>query len=193
MDSWLAHAYSGPGKKKTSAALALGDSSDYDRRTLHARRHSSSSAFTWEPSAYLLNAFFLMALEENGLPLRWIDPRSSLQCGPATTVRGNGEPRIAGRTVPNQPLERARLPRLQFVWPALRWRVRIYRIPRGLSLQLSSRARRTALHGSHCTNRLQRAGCGVDAAPPWHHQSARLSGQTHARSENHFDPEHTGT
>lgn len=54
----------------------------------------------WDPSQFLLNAFLLPALEQDTLPLRWIDPRSSMICGPNTTVAVNGEPLIAGAPVP---------------------------------------------------------------------------------------------
>lgn len=60
----------------------------------------NASATGWDASQYLLNAFLLPALEQDTLPLRWIDPRPSLNCGPNTTVHVNGEPLRPGALVP---------------------------------------------------------------------------------------------
>lgn len=54
----------------------------------------------WDASHHLLNAFLVPALEQDTLPLRWIDPRPGLNCGPNTTVHVDGEPLRAGTMVP---------------------------------------------------------------------------------------------
>jgi hypothetical protein len=54
----------------------------------------------WDASHYLLNAFLVPALEQDTLPLRWIDPRPGLNCGPNTTVHVNNEPLRVGTMVP---------------------------------------------------------------------------------------------
>lgn len=59
-----------------------------------------TTAALWDASHYLLNAFLIPALEQDTLPLRWIDPRPGLNCGPDTTVQVNGEPLRAGTMVP---------------------------------------------------------------------------------------------
>ncbi len=59
----------------------------------------------WDPSRFLINAFVVPALEPDQIPLRWIDPRLALHCGPNTTVHVDGKPLQPGRTVPVQPFE----------------------------------------------------------------------------------------
>jgi hypothetical protein len=61
----------------------------------------------WNPEQLLLNAFLVPALEQGAIPLRWIDPRNNLHCGPNAEVRVNGELLRAGALVPNQPFELA--------------------------------------------------------------------------------------
>jgi hypothetical protein len=53
----------------------------------------------------MLNALLVPALDADAVPLRWVDPRSALRCGPNTTVRVNGEPLVAGSLVPEKPFE----------------------------------------------------------------------------------------
>lgn len=59
----------------------------------------------WEPAHFLLNAFLVPALTQDEAPLRWLDPRAQLHCGPDSTVQVNGKPLVAGTAVPVQPFE----------------------------------------------------------------------------------------
>jgi hypothetical protein len=58
-----------------------------------------------EPSRFILNALLVPALDSDAVPLRWVDPRSAMRCGPGTTVRVNHEPLRAGTLVPDLPFE----------------------------------------------------------------------------------------
>lgn len=58
-----------------------------------------------DPSRFVLNALLVPALDGDAVPLRWVDPRPALQCGPDTTVRVNREPLAAGALVPDTPFE----------------------------------------------------------------------------------------
>jgi hypothetical protein len=57
------------------------------------------------PSRFILNALLVPALDADAVPLRWVDPRPALRCGPHTTVRVNREPLLAGALVPDTPFE----------------------------------------------------------------------------------------
>ena len=59
----------------------------------------------FDPSRFILNALLVPALDADAVPLRWVDPRPRLRCGPDTTVRVNHEPLLAGALVPDRPFE----------------------------------------------------------------------------------------
>ena len=56
-------------------------------------------------SRFLLNALLVPALDTEAMPLRWIDPRPALGCGPDSAVRVDGAPLVAGAPVPDAPFE----------------------------------------------------------------------------------------
>lgn len=56
-------------------------------------------------SRFLLNALLVPALDVDAMPLRWVDPRSALGCGPGSAVRVDGAPLVAGALVPDAPFE----------------------------------------------------------------------------------------
>ena len=58
-----------------------------------------------DPYRYMLNALLVTALDSDALPLRWVDPRPILGCGPDTSVRVNQEPLLAGALVPDMAFE----------------------------------------------------------------------------------------
>jgi hypothetical protein len=58
----------------------------------------------FDPSRFILNAFLVPALDDD-MPLRWVDPRPRLRCGPGTVVRVNGMPLRPGALVPDAPFE----------------------------------------------------------------------------------------
>lgn len=58
-----------------------------------------------DPSRFILNALLVPSLDADAVPLRWVDPRPALHCGPDTAVRVNGEPLAAGALVPDTPFE----------------------------------------------------------------------------------------
>lgn len=60
---------------------------------------------TFDPTRFILNALLVPALDADAVPLRWVDPRPALSCGPDTTVHVNGEPLPAGALVPDAPFE----------------------------------------------------------------------------------------
>jgi hypothetical protein len=71
-----------------------------DRLPIAAARGSAT-----DPSRFILNALLVPALDGDAVPLRWVDPRPILGCGPDTLVRVNHEPLIAGALVPDVPFE----------------------------------------------------------------------------------------
>jgi hypothetical protein len=58
-----------------------------------------------DPSRFILNALLAPALDANAVPLRWVDPRPAMHCGPGSTVRVNGRTLRAGEPVPETPFE----------------------------------------------------------------------------------------
>jgi len=54
---------------------------------------------------FLLNALLVPALDFEARPLRWVDPRQALGCGPDSAVRVDGAPLVAGALVPDAPFE----------------------------------------------------------------------------------------
>ena len=58
-----------------------------------------------DPSRFILNARLVPALDSDAVPLRWVDPRPALHCGPETTVRVNRQALISNALVPDTPFE----------------------------------------------------------------------------------------
>jgi hypothetical protein len=56
-------------------------------------------------SRFLLNALLVPSLDAEAEPLRWVDPRAALRCGPDSGVRVDGAPLVAGALVPDAPFE----------------------------------------------------------------------------------------
>ena len=57
------------------------------------------------PERFILNALLVPALDGDAVPLRWVDPRRAMRCGPNSRLHVNGKPLIAGTLVPNRPFE----------------------------------------------------------------------------------------
>ena len=80
-------------------------------RTPDGARDESSPAAAGAPDVWphasrlLLSALLVPALELEALPLRWVDPRPALGCGPDSDLRVNGAPLVAGTWVPDPPFE----------------------------------------------------------------------------------------
>jgi hypothetical protein len=53
----------------------------------------------------ILDALLVPALDRDAVPLRWVDPRPALRCGPNTEVRVNRQVLLAGALVPDTPFE----------------------------------------------------------------------------------------
>ena len=70
-----------------------------------ARPTSAAGKAAIDPSPFMLNAFLVPALDNDHVPLRWVDPRPRMRCGPGTVVRVNGLPLRAGELVPDAPFE----------------------------------------------------------------------------------------
>jgi len=68
-------------------------------------RPTAVAKAAFDPSPFILNAFLVPALDGDHVPLRWVDPRPRLRCGPGTVVRANGLPLRAGDLVPDAPFE----------------------------------------------------------------------------------------
>ena len=60
---------------------------------------------TPDSSRFILNALLVPALDPDSLPLRWVDPRPRLRCGPGTVVRVNGVALRPGAAVPDAPFD----------------------------------------------------------------------------------------
>ena len=56
-----------------------------------------------EPSLFVLDALLLPALDPEAMPLRWIDPRAAMGCGPGSRVNVEREPLHPGTLVPATP------------------------------------------------------------------------------------------
>ena len=72
-----------------------------------AREVLSPAAPDVSPNAsrFLLNALLVPALDADAMPLRWVDPRPALGCGPDSAVRVDGAPLVPGALVPDRPFE----------------------------------------------------------------------------------------
>src|SRR5262245_59463836 len=60
---------------------------------------------TPDPQKFILNALLVPALDPDSDPLRWVDPRPRMRCGPGTVVRVNGAPLRPGELVPVAPFD----------------------------------------------------------------------------------------
>ncbi|MEO8751637.1 MAG: hypothetical protein ABI624_03065 [Casimicrobiaceae bacterium] len=69
------------------------------------QRAATAGGEPFDPSRFVLNALLVPALDGDALPLRWVDPRPALGCGPAARVRVNGAPLRPGALVPDTPFE----------------------------------------------------------------------------------------
>jgi hypothetical protein len=58
-----------------------------------------------DTSKFILNALLVPAIDPDSLPLRWVDPRPRLRCGPGSVVRVNGMPLRPGELVPDAPFD----------------------------------------------------------------------------------------
>jgi hypothetical protein len=58
-----------------------------------------------DATRFILNALLMPALDGDAVPLRWVDPRPVLHCGPNTAVRVNRGPLVVGDRVPDMPFE----------------------------------------------------------------------------------------
>ena len=87
-----------------TAAIGLGAmvSATVARPTQPPLDVAANTAF--DPSPFILNALLVPALDDDA-PLRWVDPRPRLRCGPGTVVRVNGLPLRPGELVPDVPFE----------------------------------------------------------------------------------------
>lgn len=68
--------------------------------------HAAAPA-TVDPSRFMLNALLVPALDDDAMPLRWVDPRPQMNCGPDTEVHVDGKPIRPGAMVPDSPFELA--------------------------------------------------------------------------------------
>src|SRR5215510_3064129 len=49
-------------------------------------RHPAGARAALDASRFVLNALLVPALDDDALPLRWVDPRPALQCAPGSDV-----------------------------------------------------------------------------------------------------------
>ena len=54
---------------------------------------------------FILDALLMRAIDGDAVPLRWVDPRPLLRCGPNTAVLVNRGPLAPGARVPDLPFE----------------------------------------------------------------------------------------
>lgn len=69
------------------------------------RSQLAPAAQGFDPSRFILNALLAPALDAEAVPLRWVDPRAALRCGPGTVVRVNGMPLRPGALVSDAPFD----------------------------------------------------------------------------------------
>jgi hypothetical protein len=65
---------------------------------------ASEARARFDPSRFILNGLLATALDDE-LPLRWVDPRPRLRCGPGTVVRVDGLALRPGALVPDAPFD----------------------------------------------------------------------------------------
>jgi hypothetical protein len=76
-----------------------------DEGTVWMRPVSVTTAIRFHPERFILNGLLAPSLDADVVPLRWVDPRPAMLCGPAASVRVNGEPLVPGNLVPGGPFE----------------------------------------------------------------------------------------
>jgi len=62
-------------------------------------------AVGFDASRFILNGLLVPALDDDAVPLRWVDPRPALRCGPGTEVRVDQAPLVTGAAVPAAPFD----------------------------------------------------------------------------------------
>lgn len=69
------------------------------------RTGALATATRFHPERFTLNALLVPALDDDAIPLRWVDPRAAMVCRRAASVRVDGKPLVPGDLVPSVPFE----------------------------------------------------------------------------------------
>ena len=88
-----------------AAAIALGALVSATGARAGRSQPAPMAYAAFDPSRFILNALLAPALDAEAVPLRWVDPRPALHCGPGTVVRVNGIPLRPGALVPDSPFD----------------------------------------------------------------------------------------
>jgi len=88
-----------------AAAIALGAMVSATSASAGRSQLAPIARTAFNPSRFILNALLVPALDAEAVPLRWVDPRPALRCGPGTVVRVNGTPLRPGSLVPDEPFD----------------------------------------------------------------------------------------
>ena len=88
-----------------AAALGLGAMVSATSARAGRSQLAPAAQAAFDPSRFILNALLAPALDAEAAPLRWVDPRPALHCGPGSVVRVNGMPLRPGSMVPVAPFE----------------------------------------------------------------------------------------
>jgi len=88
-----------------AAAVALGALLSATSARAGRPQPAPAAHADFDASRFILNALLAPALDAEAVPLRWVDPRPVLRCGPGTVVRVNGMPLRPGALVPDAPFE----------------------------------------------------------------------------------------
>ncbi|MFO1323429.1 MAG: hypothetical protein U1F15_05130 [Burkholderiales bacterium] len=70
-----------------------------------ARPALPASPRPFDASRFVLNGLLVPAIDSDAVPLRWVDPRAALHCGPGASVRVNGTRVAPGTPVPDTPFD----------------------------------------------------------------------------------------
>ena len=90
----------------TVIAIGMGGVRTADSAGAMSEPGAAAAPDVWPyASRLLLSALLVPALELEAMPIRWVDPRPALGCGPDNELRVNGAPLIAGARVPELPFE----------------------------------------------------------------------------------------
>jgi hypothetical protein len=84
-------------------AVAFGLSLALPPQDVLAGRAALPAAPVPDPYRVIVEALLAPTLEVDGAPLRWVDPRARLRCGPHTALRVNHQPLYSGALVPDSP------------------------------------------------------------------------------------------
>jgi len=87
------------------AALAVVVVAHGALRSGSVERPEFSGAPTFDPSRFIVNALLVPAVDVDAVPLRWVDPRPAMGCGPGSSVLVDGRPIRRGELVPDVPFE----------------------------------------------------------------------------------------